>query len=903
MNKKQLIVAAMAAMLSVSCANASDITGITGVGGVGTSGVFNIDPGKISGDVGYRHYDNFSLDKGDVANLIYQGMKNGSIRDIETFINLVGNQVNIQGILNTMRDGNFHNGHAVFISPKGMVVGASGVLNVGTLSVVTPTDDKFKELKESYDNGNKLNLPAGTDNSFAVIRNISNLRNGAGNNSGGNAPVTINGTVISRNGVDIRGSEVNIGGGIVNGYNGTDVFNAALNEEGLNQAQVLFNQLVNTDGLITANATQIANNKGTIVIKSGANVGANDAKINISGRVANLNETETAITNHGNQGLTVSGAVTSNGKLNIYNNNTVSDLVVSGKLNNKNEALSVSNKGKDLEITKDAVLTTDNNIEVVNNGRAANSQLVMRGTLNADGKIDVVNRGEGGMTANGQYGKVDGTTGSVRIVNENGKLTFAGNAQADESVSIRNQVNGTGMDVAGTITAGHGVLVHNKAGNAQLSGDITVDAGNIVVMNEGSGKLTTTSDNNLTVNEHGNIAVKNEGLGGMELNSSIYNEGGEVAINNLAGAAVVDGYIENKGNMGIINKGRGTGLTIAGTIVNEGKLKLVNSTGAKGLNITGTVNNTGNDLYVYNDAGHLTINGTVANAEAGDLYVLSRKASTGITTGARSNIKNEAGALAIKHNGSGTDAQGRGMDLNGTIVNNGAGETAINNYTGKMNVAGTITQEGNKTLGIINRAASEDRAKTAKGGTDMTVTANITGHDINVKNNGSGNMTVGGTINHDGRLNVLANEGNLTLDGTINNSGKDMTYAAARANGDGIVVTRNFTANSTNGGTVLIKNITGQNGLTYEGEINGNGQAEIYNKAGDMTVSGATNSDGTVTNSSMTGNPVVILNTGDKLTVTDDVNLKGADIKIVNKGSEPAEVSAQYKKYFREQVK
>ena len=901
MNKKQLIVAAMAAMLSVSCANASDITGITGVGGNGTSGIFNIEPGKISGDVGYRHYDNFSLDKGDVANLIYQGMKNGSIRDIETFINLVGNQVNIQGILNTMRDGNFHNGHAVFISPKGMVVGASGVLNVGTLSVITPTDNKFQELKESYENGNKLNLPDGTDNSFAVIRNISNLRNGVGNNYGGNAPVTIDGTVIARNGVDIRGSQVNIGGGIVNGYNGNDHFQVT----GLNAdvaAKALFNQLVNTDGLIVANANQIANNKGTIVIKSGANVGANDANINISGRVANLNETETAITNHGDQGLTVSGAVSSNGKLNIYNNNTVSDLLVSGKLNNKNAALSVSNKGKNLEITRNAVLTSDNNIEVVNNGRAANSQLVMRGTLNADGKVDVVNRGAGGMTANGQYGKVDGTTGSVRIVNENGKLTFAGNAQADESVSIRNQVNGTGMDVAGTITAGHGVLVHNKAGNAVLSGDINVEAGNAVVMNEGNGKLTTTADSNI-YNETGNVAVKNAGTGGMELNGNIYNEG-EVAINNLAGDAIVNGIIENTGNMGIINKENGNGLTIGAAISNEGKIKLVNSTGAGGMTINGTVNNAGNDLYVYNDAGHLTINGELVNTEAGNLYVLSRKASTGITTGTNSNITNEAGALAIKHNGSGTDAQGRGMNLNGTVVNNGAGETAINNYTGKMNVAGTITQEGNKTLGIINRAASEDKAKTGRGGTDMTVTANITGHDINVKNNGSGDMTVGGTINHDGRLNILANEGDLTLDGTINNSGKDMTYAAARANGDGITVTKNFTANSTNGGTVLIKNITGQNGLTYEGTINaGDGQAEIYNKTGDMTVSGATNTDGTVTNSGMTGNPVVILNTGDKLTVTDDVNLKGADIKIVNKGSEPAEVSAQYKKYFREQLK
>ena len=120
MNKKQLMIAAMAAVLSVSAANAeSVITGITGVGGVGTSGTFDINPAQINGDVGYRQYDQFTLGKGDIANLIYQyGGK-----DLETFINLVDSGVNINGILNTMRDGNFYNGHAVFITPGGMTIG------------------------------------------------------------------------------------------------------------------------------------------------------------------------------------------------------------------------------------------------------------------------------------------------------------------------------------------------------------------------------------------------------------------------------------------------------------------------------------------------------------------------------------------------------------------------------------------------------------------------------------------------------------------------------------------------------------------------------------------------------------------------------------------------------------
>lgn len=54
MNKKQLIIAAIAATLSVSGAFATDITGVTG-----NNGVFNITPDKLNGEVGYRKYDNF----------------------------------------------------------------------------------------------------------------------------------------------------------------------------------------------------------------------------------------------------------------------------------------------------------------------------------------------------------------------------------------------------------------------------------------------------------------------------------------------------------------------------------------------------------------------------------------------------------------------------------------------------------------------------------------------------------------------------------------------------------------------------------------------------------------------------------------------------------------------------
>ena len=66
---------------------ASEISGFSQ-----TNGVFNIDPTKVDGSTGFRHYQKFDLSKGDVANL--------NFADINTFVNLVDNQININGVVN-----------------------------------------------------------------------------------------------------------------------------------------------------------------------------------------------------------------------------------------------------------------------------------------------------------------------------------------------------------------------------------------------------------------------------------------------------------------------------------------------------------------------------------------------------------------------------------------------------------------------------------------------------------------------------------------------------------------------------------------------------------------------------------------------------------------------------------
>ena len=69
---------------------ASEISGITN----GGHGTFNIDPTGKAGSIGFRGYEKFNLDAGDVANLNFS--------DISTFVNMVDNKININGIVNSM---------------------------------------------------------------------------------------------------------------------------------------------------------------------------------------------------------------------------------------------------------------------------------------------------------------------------------------------------------------------------------------------------------------------------------------------------------------------------------------------------------------------------------------------------------------------------------------------------------------------------------------------------------------------------------------------------------------------------------------------------------------------------------------------------------------------------------
>ena len=870
MNKKQLIIAAIAATLSVSGAfAATDITGVTG-----NNGVFNITPDKLNGEVGYRKYDNFNLSAGDIANLIY---KYGNSRDINTFINLVQNGVKIDGILNTMRDGNFYNGQAVFITPGGMAVGASGVLNVGSLSVITPTNDAYNSLKGEY-----------ASNNFANINNISSLLNKSSNV--GN--ISIDGKILAREGVQLRGGQINVGanGAIVNGITSTQAFTDRATAA--TQAEALFNNLVNTNGIKTASA--FTKNGSNIQIKSSTGVDIAGKVINgaadASGITSAQGNSGVFITNSGSNGTKISGLVQSTHELNVFNK--AGDMTINGTLKNEGANLNVSNKGGNVAIG--GTLSSDRDIAVTNN--SSTGSLAFSGTAKG-ANANFVNEGAGGMNVTGA---VSGT--KARFINRGGKLVIANTADkvAADRVDVVNYGDG-GASIGG-INAENGLYVVNHKGNLSVDGHVTTgDDATISIRNaETAGKLAVGSNGH--VDGQGKVALRNQGANGMTIDGKVTNDNAlgnaETSIINENGALLVNGKINNNGNMAIKNTGSGMTISKNAVVTNEGQLKVKNY-GAGGMTIVGDVNNTGNVTF-YNDAGKMKLATTEDGTKAGNitnedgrLIIWSRNNSTGISAASSSKIINNGNgnSLAIKHTGT-TAAGSKGLDLQGTIRNDG--ETAINNYSGDMYISGNIQSDG--SLGIINRAGA--------GKADFASAGSITSDkNINIKNYGSGDMTVNNTITNNGRLNVIANTGKLNLGGTVHNDSNGALddnngfYAVSRDQGTGINLSSGFKADGA--GQNLIKNISGSEGLRYEGNINASGsQTELYNQKGNMTVGGtlATTGDG----------KVVVLNKGDGMKL-DGIITSEKDAKIVNKGLEHAENNAKVttpnKIWFYEKLK
>ena len=141
LQKKRRAMLAMAALTLFAypfSAQASTITTKDGKTLTPKNKVYNIEvQKKLSEQVGINKFKDFSLDKGHIANMQFG--------KLQTLANLVDNKININGTVNALRDGKI-GGNLYFLSPNGIAVGASGVINAGSFTGAAVDKDYFDKL-------------------------------------------------------------------------------------------------------------------------------------------------------------------------------------------------------------------------------------------------------------------------------------------------------------------------------------------------------------------------------------------------------------------------------------------------------------------------------------------------------------------------------------------------------------------------------------------------------------------------------------------------------------------------------------------------------------------------------------------------------------------------------------
>ncbi len=392
-----------------SISNAGTVTG-DNVSNINGNKIFDLAPSAANGDVGFRHYKNFKLGEGDIANLLF----NYAGGDIEKFVNFVDNKIEINGLLNTMRGNNFYDGAAIFVSPNGMVIGSSGVLNVGSLSVLTPSQQSYERFSGMGDMDAMAKYsPILADENHPEYASLMDNK--------GTGTIEVNGKILARNDVNLRAADVTAGtgGAIMAGIKGNSVTT-------IQGADDLFKSLVNVDNLNTGNSFKSEN--GSIKITAyGSNGGV---LADASSVMKNFGSGDVTITAEGSKGVKLDGLIANaDGNTTITSNHGIE---VNGIVKNQNGAMALENKKSNgILINANNENTLYNNNGVLNMTNAGSEGIVVKGNTYSHG-VNINNKNSDVVIGNTNNKNMDDyitSKGDINIDINNGNLLNAGVAK------------------------------------------------------------------------------------------------------------------------------------------------------------------------------------------------------------------------------------------------------------------------------------------------------------------------------------------------------------------------------------------------------------------------------------------------------------------------------------------
>lgn len=169
--------------------------------------VTDIWAGKVVGNTAINKFDKFGLNANEIANM-YFGQTQAS-HDADNLVNFVNDCIDINGTVNAIK-GSEIGGNLFFLSKEGMAVGKSGVINTGSLYVMTPTPD-FMEAVQT------VGTEAPAEDANKYLGYITNITDPTKANAWEIIPVNTSGTITvlgkvnATNEVQMRAAKIGVG--------------------------------------------------------------------------------------------------------------------------------------------------------------------------------------------------------------------------------------------------------------------------------------------------------------------------------------------------------------------------------------------------------------------------------------------------------------------------------------------------------------------------------------------------------------------------------------------------------------------------------------------------------------------------------------------------------------------
>lgn len=564
------------------------INPVKGGATVETNGhVTNVWAGTVVNDrVALNVFKQFDVSANDIANMYFKE-KNGNA-EAPNLVNMVGSRININGTVNAIHN-NKIGGNLYFLSSDGIAVGAGGVVNAGTLTLMTPSDRFMKTAMAAAGTDGVL-----TDATNAVINifddnynvDVDTFKNSylfnnwkkfqkmeiAMNKSG---TITVNGTINTIDGIRMKAAHINIGKELDS--DGKIIKNATAKAV-LNSGIVDFKDIVNIKG---------TNNQAAV----DAGLGNNDLQATVTG---DGNIVLAAVADTVNHFDDYAGAMSKN----FEGNNTVQATLDIGNAELKVEnatagtiditATATSGSGEGGILGVDIAST---NAADILGGKIKKTEAIINidGNLTAD-NINVAANAENSFEKDsltevgGLIGKVTELGGGLipfgeqaGIVTDNVKIGYAKLASnAEVNIGSGANLTATGKDTLGKanddglreggalnisaiskLSAEVGAEVEGAegAGQGKAAGAITPAGGrkktnSLSKVMPGAGVSVVETDNNASVTVAGNLKSSGDANVSAHALSEVEAEAGVATIDSAAGsqyvnAAVVVANIDN----------------------------------------------------------------------------------------------------------------------------------------------------------------------------------------------------------------------------------------------------------------------------------------------------------------------------------------------------------------------